>query len=283
MAVTESARTEFERDGVTFLPGALPGASLRLAEEAFAWSLAHPGPAASSPFEGTGDGSAGHFYQDLCNPAAPTHPTYTRLLRESPVASLVADLWRQSDVWFMYEQVFLKEGGESRRTPWHQDAPYLSVEGEHLAVAWITFDEVPAADSLEFVRGSHRSTLFNTSAFDPDDETIPIHDGLPRLPDIQAERNRWDIVSWAVTPGDLIVFHPALLHGGAATHPGGRRRTLSLRFFGPDATYVTRPGGGVAPMVEGLHERLRDGDPFRDPAFPKLDIRAIPGTDDAGA
>ena len=94
------------------------------------------------------------------------------------------------------------------------------------------------------------------------------------MPDIQADRSRWDIVSWAVTPGDLVVFHPAMLHGGAATHPGGRRRTLSLRFFGPDATYITRPGGGVAPMVEGLHDQLADGQPFRHPAFPKLEVRA---------
>jgi ectoine hydroxylase-related dioxygenase (phytanoyl-CoA dioxygenase family) len=245
-----------------------------MAEEAFDWSIAHPGPAASSLFAGADDAQSGRFYQDLCNPDAPDHPLYARLLRRSPLGQIIADLWGEDDVWFMYEQVFLKEGGESRRTPWHQDAPYLSVEGRHLAVVWITFDPVPAEDSLEFVRASHRNTLYNTSAFNPDDETIPIYEGLPRLPDIQGDRPHWDILSWAVTPGDLIVFHPAMLHGGAATHPGGRRRTLSLRFFGPDATYVTRPGGGVAPMVEGLHDQLAHGEPFRHPAFPKVEVRA---------
>jgi hypothetical protein len=43
-----------------------------------------------------------------------------------------------------------------------------------------------------------------------------------------------------------------------------------LRFFGRDATYVSRPGNGVAPMVEGLHELLTDGNPFRHEAFPAL-------------
>jgi hypothetical protein len=61
-----------------------------------------------------------------------------------------------------------------------------------------------------------------------------------------------------------------MLHGGAGTRAGARRRTLSLRFFGRDAVYVERPGGGVAPMVEGLHESLTPGAPFRHPAFPKL-------------
>ena len=120
------------------------------------------------------------------------------------------------------------------------------------------------------MRGSHRGTLYNTSAFDPDDETIPIYEGLPTLPDIEGDRDAFDIVSWDVAPGDVLVFHPAMLHGGAPTHPGGRRRTLTLRFFGRDAVYVERPGNGVAPMVEGLHDRLRPGQPFRDDAFPSL-------------
>ena len=60
-----------------------------------------------------------------------------------------------------------------------------------------------------------------------------------------------------------------MLHGGAATHPGGRRRTLTLRFFGQDATYEARDGR-AGPAIKGFHDRVRTGDPFRDPAFLKL-------------
>jgi len=261
-------RRAFHDDGAILVEQLLDPPALALAEAAFDWSLAHPGPAASRPFEGI-DGA---FYQDLCNPAAPWDDRYQALLRSSPVADLVTSLWDDPTIWFMYEQVFLKQGGENRRTPWHQDAPYLSVEGDHLAVVWISFDPVPKADSLEFVRGSHRATLFNTSAFDPEDETVPIYEGLPRLPDIEADRSQLAIVSWAGQPGDVRVFHPAMLHGGAPTHPGGRRRTLTLRFFGRDAVYVSRRGNGVAPMVEGLHERLAPGAPFRHEAFPELTV-----------
>jgi ectoine hydroxylase-related dioxygenase (phytanoyl-CoA dioxygenase family) len=262
----EALRSDFRDDGAIVVRGLLDDAGLALAESAFQWSVDHPGPAASRPF----DGIDGAFYQDLCNPAAPRDERYAALLERTPIADLVTALWDDPEVWFMYEQVFLKEGGENRRTPWHQDAPYLCVEGDHLAVVWITFEDVPQEDSLEFVRGSHRRTLYNTSAFDPDDETIPIYEGLPTLPDIEADRAAFDIVSWSVTPGDVLVFHPAMLHGGAPTHPGGRRRTLTLRFFGRDAVFVERPGDGVAPMVDGLHDRLRPGQPFRDDAFPAL-------------
>src|SRR5450631_236918 len=65
---------------------------------------------------------------------------YRAMLEASPIPAIVAGLWDAGEVWFMYEQVFLKEGGETRRTPWHQDSSYLSVAGEHLAVAWICFD-----------------------------------------------------------------------------------------------------------------------------------------------
>ncbi len=262
----DSLRGAFREDGAIVVRDVLDTAGLALAEAAFRWSVDNPGPAASHPFEGI-DGA---FYQDLCNPDAPRNEQYAHLLHDTALSELVSALWDDPEVWFMYEQVFLKEGGENRRTPWHQDAPYLCVEGEHLAVAWITFEHVPKQDSLEFVRGSHRQTLFNTSAFDPDDETVPLYEGLPRLPDIEAARDSFDIISWDIDPGDVLVFHPAMLHGGAPTHPGGRRRTLTLRFFGRDAVYVERPGNGVAPMVEGLHERLRPGQPFRHAAFPEL-------------
>jgi ectoine hydroxylase-related dioxygenase (phytanoyl-CoA dioxygenase family) len=264
-------RREFRDDGVTVIRDALDRDGVTLARAAFDWSLANPGPAASRPF----DGIDGAFYQDLCNPAAPRSDAYERLLRGTPIAELVTGLWGDPLIWFMYEQVFLKEGGENRRTPWHQDASYLNVDGDHLAVVWITFEHVARQDCLEFVRGSHRSTLYNTSAFNPDDETIPIFDGLPRLPDIEADRTAFDIVSWAVEPGDVVVFHPAMLHGGAPTRAGQRRSTLSLRFFGRDAVYARRPGGRVGPRVAGLHDRLTPGAPFRDHAFPDLASTAV--------
>src|ERR1700731_948678 len=237
-AVTREA---YKRDGVVYLAQALSKDQLARALAAFDWSLANPGPLASRITQK----SDALFYQDLCN--LDCIPAYRGMLEASPLPELVADLWGSSDVWFMYEQIFLKEGGESRRTPWHQDSSYLPIGGDMLAVMWITFEAVAKEHSLEFVRGSHRGTLFDGSRFDAQDDTAPLYgDGsLPRLPNIEAERARWEIVSWAVEPGDVLVFHPGMLHGGAPTSPGTRRRTLSLRFFGDDAVYTPRSKGVV--------------------------------------
>ena len=258
-------RETYARDGVVFLPRALDANAMADAQAAFDWSLAHPGPGASR-IPQTTDST---FYQDLYNPDCLTG--YRAMLQASPIPAMVAELWGSPEVWFMYEQVFLKEGGDTRRTPWHQDSSYLAVAGEDLAVVWITFDPVSADQSLEFVRGSHLGQLYNTSRFDLTDETVPIQPraSQPNLPDIEADRAQWDIVSRGVEPGDLIVFHPAMLHGGAATRPGQRRRTLTLRFFGERSVYDTREGG-AGPRVTGFHERMRHGDPFRDPSFLKL-------------
>ena len=259
------ASADFRRDGVVFIPDVLDAGAMTEALAAYEWSLANPGPGASR----IAQASDALFYNDLYNPDCLTG--YRQMLVASPLTRLVAALWDAPEVWFMYEQVFLKEGGESRRTPWHQDSSYLAVGGDHLMVAWISFDPVAREDSLEFVKGSHRGPLYNGSRFELGDDTAPLYprDPLPRLPDIEANRDAHDIASFAVEPGDVVFFHPATLHGGAPTHRGGRRRTLTLRYFGPDAVYAARPGR-AGPAVRGFHERMKPGDAFRDPSFPEL-------------
>src|SRR5579871_554518 len=135
------AREDYARDGVVMLPGVLDAAALADALAAYEWSLANPGPGASRFAQAT----QSTFYQDLYNPNVLSG--YRPMLERSPIPTLLTGLWGAGDVWFMYEQVFLKEGGETRRTPWHQDSSYLAIAGPHLAVAWITFDAQAEADS----------------------------------------------------------------------------------------------------------------------------------------
>jgi hypothetical protein len=280
LANASALRRELREHGAIHVPRALDENSLRLARDAYQWSLCHPSTN-SAQFQGTPESPA-KFYQDLLNPGVLTG--YQRVLDESCAPDVVAELWDSPDVWFMYEQVFLKEGGESRRTPWHQDASYLPIAGEKIAVIWISFEPVSKEDSLEFVRRSHRGPLYDGSRFDPNDDTAPIYGTLPRLPGIEADRSKWDIVSWAVEPGDVLIFHPAMLHGGAPTHQGRRRSTLSLRFFGDDAVYSALPGSArvgdsenpdrAGSPLQDMQRKLKTGDRFQHPGFPKVRPRA---------
>jgi ectoine hydroxylase-related dioxygenase (phytanoyl-CoA dioxygenase family) len=290
MDSVQDASVTFRRDGVVCLRDALDADALALVRDVFAYRLENARRSIDSS-KGA-DGSVN--YSDLFKISTWQHETFLRLFEQTPVAGIAAALLGTENLWFFYEQLFVKQSGAVARTPWHQDTPYLNAEGDDIVRLWITLDPVPEAGALEFVRGSHGQTLYNGSAFDPADETRPLYPGsdLPRLPAIEQDRSSWDIVSFPVEPGDIVAFHPKMLHGGAPTTAKTARRTLALMFFGDDATYVERPTNpmfvrraqpadlgatattevaardGFAP--KRLYAGLRPGDPFRDPAFPKL-------------
>ena len=262
-------RELYNKNGVVHMPQALSKQSLELAYAAYEWSLAHPGPGGGNiPSKTTGT-----FYQDLANPDA--FVNYDALIRHYDIRAILESLFIGEHAWFMYEQVFKKEGGETRRTPWHQDTPYLPVRGTDLAVLWISFGSLDLAGTLEFVERSHRDILYDGSAFDLDDDTLGLYNDpdYPRLPDIEANRDDFNIVAFPVEPGDVVIFHPSVLHGGGPTREHDVRQTLSLRFFGDDAVVAARPGADIPnKSTHPLSQvgRRSDGSPFRHEGFPKI-------------
>lgn len=262
-----AAGAALERDGVVRLQGALTSEAFAKVEAAVEWSLANPSPRAVRFYPG----EPARFFEDR-------GMNHAGLVREIGLDTMVGALWSVDQLWYMGEQLFLKDGGASRRTPWHQDTSYLRMMGDQLVACWISLDALPKAHALEFVRGSHKGVLYNGSAFAAEDDTAPLYkqSRLPRLPDIQAERDRFDIVSWDVEPGDIIVFHLGVLHGGAGTTEGLRRRTISMRFMGPDVVFDGRPrdevgaqAGNDAAMAQ-VYAGLAHGD-----AFPKAHMAEL--------
>ena len=242
------------------LAGALDRDAITMMEEAIEWSLANPSPNAVRFYP---DENA-TFFED-------TGQNHLDVVRRAGIDTMVSALWGGVDeMWYLGEQLFLKEGGTSRRTPWHQDTSYLRMRGSQLVACWISLDPLPKEHSLEFVRGSHQGTLYNGSAFAADDDTAPLYkqSRLPRLPDIERRRSEFDILSWDNEPGDVLVFHLGMLHGGAGTQPGIRRRTVSLRFLGPNVAFDGQPRDEVGAQegndaaMAALYGSLRDGDPF---------------------
>lgn len=272
-------REAYARDGVILLKDALSPAELEAARAAYDWSMANPGPSRFNVMGGT----PGRFFTDTNNPKA--FEAYRPFLTRTPLVDVAATLWDVPEVWFFYEQVFVKEGGETVRTPWHQDTSYAPIDGSHLMAFWICFEPFPAEQSLEFIPGTHRGVLYDGSALDGNDPTRPLYgDGqMPVLPDIEADRGRYEIVSYAVAPGDVVAFHPSVIHGGAPTAAGQSRHTLTFKVFGPDAVVARRPGAGegvkdmpkaesngdVHPMA-AVVRTIPPGQPFRHPGFPQL-------------
>ena len=273
-----SKREAFAEDGAVLVEGFLDAAQLARCREAFDWNIANPGPNVLTVYRGT----AKEHHVDNCNPKSADR--LRELVRSIPFGEFFADLWGSEHVWYFAEEVFLKKGAKGGRTPWHQDTSYLPWGGLHWANAWISFEAVPRANSLEIIKGSHRGARYDGHDYvDASDPTSPLHggDALPRLPDIEAERardpNAYEVLSWAGQPGDIVVLHPGSLHGGApvdASFPD--RHTLVLRFFGDDAVFqplpeqsaARYPRQGVLFREELAH--LRDGEPFRAPMFEQI-------------
>ncbi|MGI9621350.1 MAG: phytanoyl-CoA dioxygenase family protein [Acidimicrobiales bacterium] len=222
------------------------------------------------------DGDPGQFIDTTRN--FDLTPEFQRLLYDSALADMASSVLRSDRVWLLFDHVFVKDGGAAgnatRRTPWHQDLPYWPVAGSQLMSMWITIDPIPQRECLEFIRGSHRETIYD--GFDPkrvnEDPTLPFYgEGFPRLPDIEADRDSWDIVSYNIEPGDVVLLHPGVIHGGGQTSVGRRRRTLSVRFFGEDVVFADRPKTRpAAPYTPGLELTLKPGDPLRHPYYPRL-------------
>lgn len=230
-------RRQLAEDGAMRIPRGFTERDMRLVDEAFQWMVAHPGPGAEQRYIH----EPATFYESTGY--APGEPVFAAIFAQTPIVEMVRGLYGSGEVWYLGEQLFWKHGGYARRTPWHQDLAYLPFEGESVIGVWISLGDLPRTAGLEFVRGSHRGVLYNGASYlDLKDDTHPLYpdSDMPRLPDIQAHRDAWDIRAWPIQRGDLIVFHLGTLHGGGGTVPGIERRSLTLRFFGADAVW-TKP------------------------------------------
>ena len=228
---------QLERDGAVCVRQVFDDADMCLADAAFQWMLDHPGPGAEERY----CHEPAVFYESTGY--APHEKTIADMLKQTPVVSMAQHFCRSENVWYLGEQLFWKHGGYARRTPWHQDLSYLPFAGNSIIGIWISLGRLPSEACLEFIRGSHKGVLYNGASYlDVEDDTHPLYPDcdMPRLPDVEADRQGWDILSWELERGDLVVFHMGTLHGGGGTKPGLERRSLTLRFFGDDAVW-TKP------------------------------------------
>jgi ectoine hydroxylase-related dioxygenase (phytanoyl-CoA dioxygenase family) len=222
-----------------------------------------------------------------------------RLLDESPIADIVAAVLAEP-VRFYMDQLFYKPAGKIIPSAWHQDTCYYNVDGEQLIRAWVCADPVPRNASLEVLRGSH---LWNITyrppvgrdpsedpagaaaleeAFARGERLIGIDaynqwtyfdsffdPTLPELPDIEANRDSFDVMGWDYEPGDVILFHGHVVHsalGGAVlSHP---RRAHASLWAGPDVHYTYRRSQAIPDPVKLYDYTPKEGQPLSE--FPQV-------------
>ncbi|HTO41628.1 MAG TPA: phytanoyl-CoA dioxygenase family protein [Rhizomicrobium sp.] len=256
----------YEVDGFTFLPQVLDAKWLELIARGFERNMANP-----SPWGAEYQKKGGRFFTDNSNFAV--NPEIQELLYDSPIVDLMAQLIRADQAWLYYDQVFYKDG-EAVRTGWHQDMPYYLMKGDQVNGAWLCLEPLEKEYTLEVIRGSHKGPLYNgVNRLKPKEVGFDV--GGPATPDIEAHREDYDIVSFDMKPGDMLVFHPKVLHGGAPTKAGRKRRTMTVNIFGPDILYEPRPEGH-GPTFPGIENILKPGDPLHKATDYFYPLRPIP-------
>lgn len=249
--VTAEDAAAYQTDGVVLIRG-LFSDHIETLRAGIARNMADPGPYAS-----TNDrpGDTGLFFDDYCN--WQRIPEFQPAIHDPRVAGVAATLMGSQSVQMFHDHVLVKEPGTSMATPWHQDAPYYFVQGQHTISFWCPLDPVREA-SLRCVTGSHLWPKDVVPTRWVSEEAFFEGDYMP-VPDPEAEGMR--IVEYEMEPGDAVAFHFRTLHGARGNQSDTRRRAFSLRLVGDDARYVTRPGPTSPPfpghgMVAG--QKLRE-------------------------
>ncbi len=261
MPVSTEDIAAYARDGVVCLRAVVPPAwidRLRLAVEA---DMAEPGPDVEIY---TKAGDPGLFFNDF--DLARRWPDLDAFVREGPLGAVAGALMGARAVTFFVDQMFAKEPGTEGLTHWHQDQPYMAVEGWQFCSSWLPLDPVTRETTLEFVRGSHRWGFYAPLDSYVDGSRHPGY-GYARVPDIEARRAAHDIAAWELSPGDVLVFQGKILHQGRNNPTRDlRRRALVHRWLGDDARYIQRDPPAEFPKFPTA---LGDGDRFdTDPQFP---------------
>ncbi len=263
---TDETTTAFAADGAVVLRGALDEPWLAELAAGVEHNRAHPSPWAH--WYTDADDAVG-FWSDYVT--WPHVDAYRRVAFDSGLAELAGRLMGSARVRFFHEHVLVKEPGAVERTPWHHDQPYYCVDGDQNVSMWIPLDAVPATAGLRFVAGSHRwGRWFVPRRFLDHrpyaDDTVDDGRRYEIVPDLDGELDAHRVLSWDVEPGDVIAFHFRTLHDAPGNELPTRRRAVSLRWLGDDATFARRPWQ-VSPPFEP--DGLAAGDPLDgDPRFP---------------
>lgn len=178
---------------------------------------------------------------------------YQRFVFESPAAEIAGRMMGSSEINFFFDAVFVRSPGNQFTTPWHQDEPYWSIEGYDSCTIWMPLVPVAEQSALAFVPGSHVGAPvwkhYNFGALNPDahDEVDQVDFStlsLQDVPDIDADPTAFGVVSWAMEPGDCVVFNGRTLHGGSGRLDSeADLRVFTSKWLGNDARVIFRETG----------------------------------------
>jgi len=263
-AVCQEDIDAFHRDGAIPLRRVVSATDLQRLGDAIEEDIRNP-----SPFYHGYESDEGRFHGNLR--LWEFNDCFRDICLQSDLPGIAQALFAAKKINLLYDQLFVKEASMSQRTRWHNDQLYWPIRGLQVLSIWIALDETTAENGrVEFIRGSHlwnrwfqpevfgKTNAVSTYERNPDYEDIP---------DIEANRDNYDIVSWNLSPGDVYVFHGMTVHGaGGNLTSTRRRRGYTVRYTGDDVVYDVRKGIS-RPL---LCDELQQGGPLDSDRYPVI-------------
>lgn len=193
---------------------------------------------------------------------------------DSALPEIVSTLLDARYLNFWEDTTFVKAPHTRQKTAFHQDLAYFQIEGEQCVIVWIPLDPAGLENGVtQYVRGSHLwGQTFAPNVFV---SQTPISTSTEiRCPDIEAAPELYDIVSFDVEPGDVIIHDVRTVHGAGGNRSDTWRRAMSFRYCGDRIRYRDRPG--AIPQAGVAHD-LRDGDRLFSADYPVVWPKPWPG------
>lgn len=272
--VTDEERQQFLRDGVVCLRKIIDPKWIETTREGMEELRQAP-----SPYATVVDAGELYFYIDQMP------SLHNEKLRQVALESGTADIAKQlsgtRQMRWLFDQLFYKGAGHVAETPWHQDTAYGYLEGMNIVRIWMPVDLVPRETTIEVVRASHLWNVVYATAqvkvLEDNKENTKSgafnyldkqEERLPSVPNIEARRDSFDIVGYAVEPGDVVVFNYHILHhAGGGMNAQAKRRAFAVLYADDEVSFKRRPNLVPGP-IEHSGKSWTDGQRLAD--FPEV-------------
>jgi ectoine hydroxylase-related dioxygenase (phytanoyl-CoA dioxygenase family) len=178
---------------------------------------------------------------------------------------------------FFYDQIFAKEPGAAKATPWHQDFPFLPLKGEQILRIWVPFDKVTAeGGAVQYLKGSHDwGVVYHPIGFKaiPEITEAYTHSPYEDQPDFDADYDKYDWLIGEAEPGDALLHHPRTVHGSRGNTTSNFRRAVASIYTGDKVTWNPHPANMFNNKDLTGHVEIPDllpGGPIDCPLFPRV-------------
>ena len=253
----------YQRDGVVCLRNVFSESWRAVALRGLERNLREPGRRAHNYSGGEGKP---RFFQDACNWFR--IPELQDYCFNSPAAAIAGTLMGSRRINLFFDNIMLKDPGANAPTPWHQDTPYWPVEGHQVCSLWMPLDPITPENRIEFVAGSHKwGKNFIPMDFFKPGKTVEIdRPDFEPIPNIDAQRDQYQFVSYDMQPGDCVVFHGHAVHGAPGNMTNRPRRAMITRWTGDDVRYAGDKHDKLGPPFPRCG--INPGDPMTCETFP---------------